>query len=432
MRRLIVVLSLLLFCGHSCPVMASDRRVGRPDLVQEVMAGKRRVARASWWGFAADDSTDCLQQAINSRVRRLVIDRQHSPWVTRPLTGVSDQEIVVEAGAQLLALKGAFHGTGECLLSFNECRNVTIRGEKRDAGRSARISMRKRDYQSGAYEASEWRHGISLAGCRNVLIQDVTIEQTGGDGIYLGASPSTGANRNVVIRRVDCNGNHRQGISVISADGLLIDDCRLRNTKGTNPQAGIDFEPNSSADLLTNCVLRRCVSEGNAGSGFQICPQQMNSQSMPISITIEHCASSANGWHAVHLCSAQEDQPRGMLRIIDFRSSRDALAGLCVQFNPYDAMKVKMERVTVRDAALKDTFFPPIYIQGIGSETRPAGGIHFDRVTIEDNVQRPFLRVRDPGSRDITGQIMLYRNGARRAIMLKGDLVGNRLVTIGP
>jgi hypothetical protein len=102
-----------------------------------------------------------------------------------------------------------------------------------------------------------------------------------------------------------------------------------------------------------------------------------------------------------------------------------------VQFNPYDAMNVQMERVTIRDAALKDTFFPPIYIQGIGSKTRPAGGIHFDRVTIEDNVERPFLRVRDPGSRDITGQIILYRNGERRAVTLKGDIVGDRLVTIG-
>ena len=82
------------------------------------------------------------------------------------------------------------------------------------------------------------------------------IEQTGGDGIYLGSAPKQIPNRQVTIRRVDCNANHRQGISVISAEDLLIEDCQLRHTDGTAPMAGIDFEPNHPADFLVNCVVR--------------------------------------------------------------------------------------------------------------------------------------------------------------------------------
>jgi len=300
------------------------KRLAQPELVQEVLAGKRHEARVSWWGFEPADSTAYLQEAIQSRVKRLIVDRQASAWVTRPLTGVSGQEIVFEAGTELVALKGAFRAKGDCLLSFRECENVVVRGDRPDNSPSARIRMHNPDYQSAAYEKSEWRHGLVFSGCRNVLVQDLAIEQTGGDGIYLGASPNQVPNRQVTIRRVDCNANHRQGISVISAEDLLIEDCRLRRTDGTAPQAGIDFEPNHPADSLVNCVVRRCTAEFNAGTGYQICPQYLNSSSKPISIHLDQCVSRGNRQHAIHLCSAPKNPPLGRLRITRFLAEEDS------------------------------------------------------------------------------------------------------------
>ncbi len=418
MKRTLLSVCLMLSCLFSCAVAASDKGVARPDLVREVVDGKRQEAKVSWWGFDANDSTEFLQKAINSGVRKLIVDRQSSPWVTRPLTGVSNQEIVFESGTQLVALKGAFHGESDCLLTFDQCRNITIRGAKQDGGKAAQILMHKDDYQSAAYSKSEWRHGISLSGCRNVLIQDLRIAKTGGDGIYLGASWSAGASKDVVIRRVDCDDNHRQGISVISAENLLIENCRLRNTKGTDPQAGIDFEPNSPTDVLLNCVLRKCVAEGNGGTGYQICPQMMSSKSKPISITLEDCVSRGNTFHAVHLCSAPKDQPTGLLRIKRLISENDALAGLAVQFNPSNGIRIEMQNSTIRDAARADSFFAPIYIQGV-DDKRPIGNIHFDHVTIKDDLDRPFIRIRGAKGnevQDITGQITLDRNGRKQNI----------------
>ena len=393
----------------------------RPELVREVLEGKRHEARASWWGFDAQDSTQYLQQAINSKVKTLIIDRQKSPWMTRPLTGVSNQEIVLATGTELAALKGAFQRKGDCLLTFPGCENITIRGEKKDRGKTARIRMRKEDYQSEAYEKSEWRHGLSFSACRNVLIQDLAIEQTGGDAIYLGTAPGRGPNRNVVIRRVDCNGNHRQGISVISAQDLLIEDCLLRNTSGTAPQAGIDFEPNAPGESLVRCVVRNCVAENNAGTGYQICPQTMNSSSPLISIDIENCVSRGNTQHGIHLCSAPKNAPRGLLRISRFTSDRDRMAGLSVQFNPWDGVRIEMKDSELRDCARDDAFFPPIYVQGSGADRGPAGNIHFTRVTVRDDVDRPFFRIRvnsESGVKAITGEITLKRRGATEAIKL--------------
>ncbi len=394
---------------------------GKPKLVQEVLAGERKEARASWWGFDPLDSTAHLQDAINSKVERLIVDRQATPWVTRPLTGVSDQEIVFEAGTELAALKGAFRAKGDCLLSFRGCENVVVRGDQSDGGESGRIRMHKEDYQSADYEKSEWRHGLAFYGCRNVLVQDLTIEHTGGDGIYLGAGSEHTPNRQVTIRRVDCNANHRQGISVISAEDLLIEDCRLRQTEGTAPQAGIDFEPNHPEDSLVRCVMRRCVAESNAGTGFQICPQFLTSQSTPISIHLDQCVSRGNQQHAIHLCSNPGDPPVGRLRITEFLAEDDGMAGLSVQFNPFDAVRIDLEDATFRDCALAEPFFPPLYVEGIGVEGRPAGNLHFKNLTVKDDGDGPILEIRDREENEtkgITGEIILERNGQRETIVV--------------
>ncbi|HRZ47444.1 MAG TPA: nucleoside hydrolase [Candidatus Paceibacterota bacterium] len=402
-------------------ISALTNQWARPELVREVLAGHRQEARVSWWGFDARDSTKHLQQAINSRAKRLIIDRQPSAWVTRPLLGVSHQEIIFEAGAELAALKSAYRAKGDCLLTFQDCEHVAIRGERQDGGKSARLRMHKEDYQSEAYEKSEWRHGLAFLGCQDVLVQDLAIERTGGDGIYLGTTRGKNLNRNVVIRRVDCDANHRQGISVISAENLLIEECLLRNTRGTALQAGIDFEPNDPTDVLVNCVMRRCLATNNAGTGFQICPQFLSRRSRPISLFLEDCVSRGNQQHAVHLCSAPKDPPTGQLRITRFLAANDGMAGLSVQFNPYDGVGIELADSILRDCACTDSFFPPLYVQGLEVDSRPAGNLHFKNVTVKDDRDRSILKIRDRkgyGVKANTGEIILERQGRKTTIAI--------------
>lgn len=421
MNRAFIRTGILFYVLLLVPISARPQNFARPTLVREVLAGKRDTARVSWWGFDAKDATDYLQAAINSRAKAIIIDRQESAWITRPLKGVSNQRIVFEQGAELVALRGAFHSKGDCLLSFLRCTNVTVRGEKQDGGKSACLRMHKADYQSSAYDRSEWRHGLTFSGCRNVRVQDLTIERTGGDGIYLGAASSQEPNVDVVIRRVVCAGNHRQGISVISAQNLLIEDCVLRDTRGTAPEAGIDFEPNAPEECLVNCRVRRCLAENNAGTGYQICPQAMNGRSIPISIYLENCISRSNTQHAVHVCTAPKDAPGGRLRITHFLSEGDAMAGLSVQFNPCDALRIEMSRSVICNSARQDEFFVPLYVEAVPSESRPAGNIHFEHVTVKDDRDRQCLRISDRkghGFKDITGKIVLERNGQRKTITI--------------
>ena len=397
----------------------------RADLVKEVESGKHKEAKLSWWGYDKQDSTAIIQKAIKSGVTKLYIDAQATPWYTRPLEGVSNLHIIFERGAELAALPGAYKPQGDCLLTFSSCKNVVIRGPIGDRGKSARITMRKADYQSSDYEKSEWRHGLAILACKNVLIQDIAIERTGGDGIYLGAAYEKGPNEDITIRRVDCNENHRQGISVITAKNLLIEDCLLRNTSGTAPEAGIDLEPNGVNEVLSNCVIRRCISEGNNGSGYLICPQSLNPTSQPIAITIDRCMAKKNHQHAVQVCSKPQASVSGVINIKRFEGSDDQMAGLAVQF-AYPRLRIELTDVVFRNEGVHEDFFTPIYLQDVGTDSRSIKSVVFRRVTVFDDVQRSTIWERSylgTGADDVTGDVTVIRNGQKNRLAINRKLL---------
>ena len=96
--------------------------------------------------------------------------------------------------------------------------------------------------QTQCYSKGEWRHGLNLWCGVDITIKGLRIDMSGGDGIQTGgleAGTAASRTRNVVIQGVELSNNHRQGISVISAVGLLVEDCIMRGTNGTAPEAGV-------------------------------------------------------------------------------------------------------------------------------------------------------------------------------------------------
>ena len=260
----------------------------RPDLVEKVAAGELQEAEASWWGYDREDATAFVQAALRSKARKVTLDRREGPWYVRPLFGRSDLTLVVPAGVELCAKRGEFRRQADFLLRFNCATNVTLTG-------GGTIRMWFEDYTNKAlYGWSEWRHAVALLSCRNVRIENLRIADSGGDGIYLGQQGKIPANTDVTIRNVTLSRNNRQGISVITADRLLIEDCVMENTCGTPPMAGIDFEPNGVNEMLRDITVRNCVARGNFGAGFDFSVGNLNASSPEISITLENCRSEGN------------------------------------------------------------------------------------------------------------------------------------------
>lgn len=133
-----------------------------------------------------------------------------------------------------------------------------------DATGSTRISnltiIGERDAHVGT--SGEWGKGINLSECDYAHIENVTVKNCWGDGIYLGSDANEthdkGCN-NVTIANCLIDNNRRNGISVIDCDNFVIDGCTISNTNGTNPQTGIDIERNSdkqiTAGTIKNCTF---------------------------------------------------------------------------------------------------------------------------------------------------------------------------------
>jgi polygalacturonase len=302
-----------------------------PDAVQAVLAGQRDEASAAWWGFDERDSTASLQAAIRSGARKLIVPNLGKPWIVQPLFLESDQEIVLEDGVVILARAGAFRGKGDSLLTARDKENITLRGF------GASLVMRKQDYRNPPYAKSEWRHCLSLRGCRNVRVYGLRTVASGGDGIYLGRGTGDRIHcQDITIKDVTCEDHYRQGISVISAENLLIEGCTLRGTEGTAPQAGIDFEPNHPDEHLANCMLRECVIEHNAGYGILMYLGALGAESEPVSITVDRCRVGDNGQGALGIHGAKRATGlRGRIRLrgntFDGKQALDEWAHLEIQ-----------------------------------------------------------------------------------------------------
>ena len=96
-------------------------------------------------------------------------------------------------------------------------------------------------------------------------MRDLTIEDSGGDGVYV-----AGNAQDVTLENLVCRDHHRQGISVISATRLRVRNCRFEETAGTAPQCGVDIEPNRPTDRLEDILFEDCVFDRNTSGGMTL------------------------------------------------------------------------------------------------------------------------------------------------------------------
>ncbi len=372
----------LFFAVLSICVVAAE-----PEKVEKVKAGGLDEARASWWGFDAEDSTAALQAAISSGVKRLIVDKQASSWIVKPLKLCSDQEIFFEEGVEVLAKKGEFMGVSESLFLLANVSNVILRGY------GATLRMRRSDYDAPPYKKAEWRHTLSIRGSSNIKVLGLTLAESGGDGIYLGSLSGRPSNLNVHIKDVICDKHYRQGISVITAENLLIENTVMRDTAGTPPAAGIDFEPNHARERLKNIVMRNCVTSNNAGDGYEFYLPFMNSSSEPVSITIENCKSIGDRSAAVRVVTGNSDQEvvSGTMVFKGCEFQGSLRRGIEIARKPAYGMGVIFENCSVVNCGTNLSVKSDIALSNRSNDVVPVGGVHFDNCEVIQIRQRPWI-----------------------------------------
>ena len=121
----------------------------------------------------------------------------------------------------------------------------------------------ERDKHKG--KSGEWGMGIRIGKrAKHVTISEVTAKKMWGDGFYVQGA------EDVRFCSVVADGNRRQGLSIIDADGLLVSHSVFKNTSGTRPSAGIDLEPDKDSQKILNVRIANSKFLDNAGAGILV------------------------------------------------------------------------------------------------------------------------------------------------------------------
>jgi hypothetical protein len=266
--------------GNMCPIQTVTYTLSAPTV------STRPTNYLSVSASNGTDDTTAIQNTINSAVgqgKAIIVPA--GTYKINPAVGInlpSNTTIYFDSGAvfQSLATSNSLYK----IINMVNVSNVNIIGYPKIIG--------DRDIHTGT--GGESGMGIALYSASNVYIENANISKCWGDGIYLGDSGGAQRyNSNVTIKNVVCDNNRRQGISVISAIGLTITSPTLINTNGTDPQSGIDFEPNNTSQYLQNIVMTDPFIQNNANHGIHFWIG-FGPGSNPISITITNASNVKN------------------------------------------------------------------------------------------------------------------------------------------
>ncbi|MFA6815175.1 MAG: right-handed parallel beta-helix repeat-containing protein [Lentisphaeria bacterium] len=379
-----------------------------------VTVAHAKTIKASSFGFDAVDATRCLQKAIDSDTDEIIIDNIGTPWIVKPIKLRSNQKLIFEDGVVIQAKKGEFKGLSDALFSGRDLENIALVGKG-----SVIFKMNKKDYQdSKIYRPAEWRTTISLNGCKNLEITNLTLLESGGDGIYLGRGSKYVACFNVIIDKVIALRHHRQGISIISAENLVIKNSIFSDTSGTAPMCGVDFEPNSSTELLRNCLIKDCEFSGNKFSGIYFHLLKLDDKSAPISITIENCKID-NNKSGIGMAVANDDidPVKGFITFENCRVSACTNTSIKLGNLQDNGVKVVFKNCEVDNRQAKNG---DINLSSSGK--KDFSNVVFDNLTIwENQIKNPltFYGCSGNGIQKLTGKITIKTTNGSKILDLQ-------------
>lgn len=121
----------------------------------------------------------------------------------------------------------------------------------------------ERDRHKG--KSGEWGYGLRITkGAKHVTVSNLVSKKMWGDGFYVQDG------EDIRFCGVTADANRRQGLSIIQANGLLVLNSTFKNTHGTRPSAGIDFEPDKEEQEIANVRIIGSKFLDNEGGGIMV------------------------------------------------------------------------------------------------------------------------------------------------------------------
>ncbi len=199
---------------------------------------KGKKVHAKDFGWNAEDATEALQKAFDSDASVIIVDKMPSPWEITGVVVPHCKKIVLRKGVVIEAKKFAPAKTLVDLAGTN----IVFVGEGDNE-----LRMRKWDYMNDKEHYptfDDGNPGIGIGGHKhfkgtrcNILVRNVKISSTGGDGICITNS------RRIWLDKVEMVDNIRQALTLgTGADIVYLTGCKFNYSWGGEPMSGIDIE----------------------------------------------------------------------------------------------------------------------------------------------------------------------------------------------
>ncbi|MGJ7029772.1 right-handed parallel beta-helix repeat-containing protein [Niabella hirudinis] len=195
-------------------------------------------------------------------------------------TGINNYEKVLMPNFSILVNDGGLSIPSNRLIVFNTNSKLILKSSQLQSYQIIRIWEASniklyfpciegdRDRHTGT--GGEWGMGLGISSSTNIEVYYPEVYNCWGDGLYLGVRGDSGTNNSILIYYGFFDNNRRNGISIISGTNIKIKNPIIANTNGTNPQCGIDIEPNTNKEVINNIRIENALTYNNYQKGILV------------------------------------------------------------------------------------------------------------------------------------------------------------------
>jgi len=272
----------------------------------------------------------------------------------------SDMTIILHNDAVIQAIPTAEGNYS--VISFVNVNNVTLAGGQVRGERYGHLG-------------STGEHGrvLGIWSSMDIELVNTIISDAWGDGIYVWDDSSNNSN-NIHLCNVIVKNSRRQGIGIVGADNVLIENSKILDSSGTSPESGINCEPNPGQQV-TNVVIRNCEISGNVGVGVRF----DGADSATFGNRVEDSVVSDNGYNGIFIDNSQDNILKNNL--LENNGTSTSWVAAIVLKNAYNTL--------VENNSLRDTLIQGDHCRGVQVVELSSGvNIHDNDICIDEETLR--------------------------------------------
>ncbi len=297
-KTIVLVLYATLFVSYAC-----SQDTDRIDVLKHyhyqappvLKASMRNTVGITGFYIAEKEISKSNNALENTRILQSVLDKNDKVLLPNFTVNITKSGLKLKSNQQLVFQENSVLKIESNNLSSYEL--LKVHGISNVKIYNAKLIGDRKTHKGTKGEAG---HGVSILGSSNVVLDGFDIRDFWGDGIFIGRLNKT-TNNNVSITNGIVDNNRRNGLSVVSVQGLKINNLTAANSNGTMPMFGVDIEPHFWVDQIRNVDIENLKTYNNANGGLMIYIDKLRKGgNKDVSINIENY-SDFNSYYGISL-----------------------------------------------------------------------------------------------------------------------------------